>query len=301
MPNALRKPELRPDPPKWLSVDRFIMDHGRPPMLERDPVAPWKYRGWLRFTTQQCHWHPGVVNRWGYYLRTREAGKLLDEPIPQMHFSHEDESSPGTKMLQHCIDIIYSDLGSWSAFPALIDWIAWGMAVSGEEARITEKTNEALYRYFNLEPLLLHPADYLGFMYAMGKGRWNPSAFYPTPMTVVHMMTEMVMHDSYGKAGEKIIMPDGRDSRTQSVSDPCVGSGRFPLAASNYSFNLSGCDIDPLCCKMTQINGVLYAPWLTFPFPRSFFEQGPPREEGWAVHDHGQCRLFEEADLRRDQ
>ena len=63
------------------------------------------------------------------------------------------------------------------------------------------------------------------------------------------------------------IRPDNtRQWRTLSVCDPCVGSGRMLLHASNLSLNLWGQDIDSLAIAMCKINGALYAPWLSFPF-----------------------------------
>jgi hypothetical protein len=51
------------------------------------------------------------------------------------------------------------------------------------------------------------------------------------------------------------------------VLDPAVGSGRLLLHASNYSYCLYGCDIDPLVAAICRVNAVLYVPWLAFPFP----------------------------------
>jgi len=39
------------------------------------------------------------------------------------------------------------------------------------------------------------------------------------------------------------------------------------LAASNYSYCLSGQDIDKLVVDICLCNGAFYAPWLSFPFP----------------------------------
>jgi hypothetical protein len=39
------------------------------------------------------------------------------------------------------------------------------------------------------------------------------------------------------------------------------------LAASNHSYRLYGCDINPTVIKATLVNGFLYAPWLVRPFP----------------------------------
>jgi len=257
-------PEPEPAESAVLDVNCFILQNGRPPLLGKDPIAPWKYRAWMLPMVQQCHYHPQVVNRWDYYLRTWMGGKLLDEPIPQMQFG---EGNPrigeGMKMIEKALDIMFHDTGSWSAFPALIEWLAWAMGLHGvEEPRLQEKTNEALYRHFNLGPLLLQPYDYLGTLYAEGKGKWNHTGFYPTPHNVVEMMARMQCHDLV-EGG----LPDGRDPRTATICDPCVGSGRMLLHASNYSLCLYGMDIDRLCVLMTKINGVLYAPWLTFPFP----------------------------------
>lgn len=59
----------------------------------------------------------------------------------------------------------------------------------------------------------------------------------------------------------------GRDTRTLSVMDPSVGTGRFLMYASNYSLNLYGQDIDRTCVMATKINAYLYMPWLIRPAP----------------------------------
>jgi hypothetical protein len=108
-------------------------------------------------------------------------------------------------------------------------------------------------------PLLASPHDYLGACAAEGKARgWNPTGFYPTPHAVVECMVSMLLADA-GK--------DGRDPRRLTVCDPCVGSRRMLLHASNVSMCLYGQDIDPLAVAMCKVNGALYAPWLSFPLP----------------------------------
>src|SRR5262249_37835543 len=84
---------------------------------------------------------------------------------------------------------------------------------------------------------------------------------------------------------------EGRDPRTLSVSDPCVGSGRMLLHASNFSFRLFGQDIDPLAVAMCKLNGALYAPWLSFPLPDSVLgtqaEAAPALPASPVQHDCG--------------
>lgn len=127
------------------------------------------------------------------------------------------------------------------------------------EPALTDALNERPYRHVNLGPWLIAPYDYLGRVASQRFGG-GPNAFFPTPHEVVACMVEM----TFGDAAK-----GGADLRTYSVCDPCVGSGRMLLHASNYSMFLFGQDIDPLMVEITKINGALYAPWLVCPPPES--------------------------------
>jgi hypothetical protein len=182
---------------------------------------------------------------------------LLDEPIPQVTFGSPDNRV--FCLLHDWSKLIGWDSGGWSDFRALLDWLCWGLALACEPPRLADEVSEKLYRGVDLGPLLYAPHDYLGAHVAAGKARgWNPTGFYPTPHSVVECMVRLSVHDARG---------EDRDPRTLSVCDPCVGSGRMLLSASNYSLCLFGQDIDPLAVAMCKINGALYAPWLSFPLP----------------------------------
>ena len=47
------------------------------------------------------------------------------------------------------------------------------------------------------------------------------------------------------------------------------------LHASNFSLRLYGQDIDPLVVAVCKVNGALYAPWIVWPLPESFFPNDP--------------------------
>jgi hypothetical protein len=243
----------------------FIERHRRLPRLGDTP-APWRYRGWL--LPYVIHLHaliPAVADRWGYHLRTLEAGTLLDEPIPQIAFTAPDPKV--FALLHDWARLVGWDCGGWSDFRTLLGWLGWGLAVSKEEPHLDDQVQEKLYRKVDLTPLLLTPWDYLGDHVATSKARgWNPTGFYPTPHPVVECMVRMTMHDESS---------DGGDPRTLSVADPCVGSGRMLLHASNYSLRLFGQDIDPLAVLMCLVNGALYAPWLSFPLPDTILGESP--------------------------
>ncbi len=127
----------------------------------------------------------------------------------------------------------------------------------------------------DLTPLLQTPWDYLGDQVATSKARgWNPTGFYPTPHPVVECMVRLALYDTH---------KDGRDPRTLSVCDPCVGSGRMLLHASNLSLCLVGQDIDPLAIQMCLVNGALYAPWLSFPLPNAILGRDSPLNHSFCL------------------
>jgi hypothetical protein len=248
-----------PAPTLPLDLTAFIQRERRLPRLGDTP-PPWHYRGWLLPYVIQLHsLVPAVADRWGYHLRTLEAGKLLDEPIPPIAFGAPDNKV--FSLLRDWSRLIGWDCGGWSDFRTLLDWLCWGLALSREQPRLSDEVNEKLYRQVNLEPLLEAPYDYLGAFVAEHKAKgWNPTGFYPTPHPVVECMVRLTMHDSRA---------NDRDQRTLSVCDPAAGSGRMLLHASNRSMCLFGQDIDSLAVAMCKINGALYAPWMAFPLPAS--------------------------------
>lgn len=250
-------PALAERPTEPLELLAFLNRHQRLPRIG-DAIPPWQYRGWLLPYVIEIHGLcPAVADRWGYHLRTLEAGRLLDEPIPQIDFSSSDKRV--FSLLDDWSRLIGWDCGGWSDFHTLLDWLCWALALSNEAPHLSDEVNERLYRQVNIGPLLEHPHDYLGEYVSQHKARgWNPTGFYPTPHCVVEFMVRMSLHDE---------IKDGRDPRIQSVLDPCVGSGRMLLHASNFSMNLWGQDIDPLAVAMCKINGALYVPWLSFPLP----------------------------------
>ena len=190
------------------------------------------------------------TKRWDYWLRTLEAGKVLEEPIPQIKWLGFPEPE-ALKNIEQCLNYSSSRLGS-GTFESFVDWLLYGFgdpAMKEFPTRIDPETNSHWYRTFNLGLLLKHPYDYLGQLAAdkQGSGKWsNPTAFFPTPMHVCAMMTQMTM----GEAG-----------KTESVCDPCVGSGRFLMTASNYFLNLYGMDIDYQILKVCRVNMWCYVPW----------------------------------------
>jgi N-6 DNA Methylase len=215
--------------------------------------------GWLLpyvLTADQFLWR-----RWEHWFDTTRARKIIS-PIPQIQWQRNQS---GFKMLDHCLSQItrYGDWrgwGSWSVFDYFLDWLLFGFGDRTQPELPDEKeeysgASNRLYQVFNLETLLAYPHDYFGDILAENRfGR--ESGFFPTPMDVAQLLAEM----TFG----------GEDARTKTVCDPCVGTGRLLLAASNHSYRLYGTDINTTVIKACLVNGYLYAPWLVKPF--SFFD-----------------------------
>lgn len=243
---------------------KFIEKEGRLPFVT-DEVKPWEYRGWLLPYRMMCESHPDVAPRYAYVIATIENGKLLDEPPPRIDFLGEFDPAvkPGMKQISDMMKILEYRSMTWDAFRDLCAWLGWALGVTSEPARLGPGVNEELYRKFDLGPWLTHPTDYLGqFLAETRGGGWNPNAFYPTPVHVCEMMARMTQSD--------------QDWRTAKARDPCVGTGRMLMVASNFCLRLFGQDIDPMVVLITKINMALYAPW--HHIPESFFPADEPIE-----------------------
>jgi len=244
------------DEPEECEWSSFMRRHGRIPTID-DAKKPWEYRGWLLYYRMVLEEHPTVGRRWDYWFRTMMSGRLLPEPIPKLEIApHPDRTV--FRAIEDWVRLIDRHCSGGSAVEKLLEWFLWSFGHSKRTPGFCEELNESLYRQVNIGPMLVTPYDYIGEWIAMQKSGWNPNAFYPTPHSVVDCMVRMTMESD-------------EDARGKKVMDPCVGSGRMLIHASNYSLRLYGIDIDPAMVKLTCMNGALYVPWILRPFPDRFF------------------------------
>jgi hypothetical protein len=111
-----------------MDLATFFSRENRLPRLGDSP-PPWCYRGWLLPYAFLIHeFCPAVANRWGYYFRTVEAGKLLDEAIPQIAFGAPDQRV--FSLLHDWSALIGGDCGGWSDFHMLLEWLSWGLSLN---------------------------------------------------------------------------------------------------------------------------------------------------------------------------
>ncbi len=202
----------------------------------------------------------GKIGRWQYWLKALDEKAIPSDPIPYIDFLQSPDRR-AEENLKKCLQ------GSIYGFDmsGFLEWILWGFGEGDQRSKISAKANEYLYRTFNLGLMIHYPHDYMGHLLAQKKaGFWNnPNAFFPTPHSICKLMTDMQLGQQANKIG---------DVKTKKVLDPCVGSGRMLMYASNHCLFLYGNDVDRDCVMACKINGYLYMPWLVKPFlpPTSF-------------------------------
>lgn len=223
--------------------------------------------------------------RWDYWSST-----LLDvevRPIPQIQFAGQPDRA-AAKHISEMLD--YARRFGERPSTILTAFVVWLLHAFGDvefkqyatpdqipHLRMRPEVFDFWYENFQLHYLIQHPADYLAHFAQGGENKgYNPysgAGFFATPMALCQMMVQMTV----AGADDPIALA------RQSVCDPCCGTGSLLLAASNYSLNLYGTDIQLDMVRMTRLNGWLYAPWMVF-WPDFSFA-------GWPV-ERLKARLF---------
>ena len=193
-------------------------------------------------------------NRWEYWMNAVIDDKIPGAPIPYIRFQSDAScyANMARKNIEKCLN--YAMHSHSNIFEKFINWILWGFNYKNnlKFPSIDEKTDDHWYRTFNLGLFYEEPGDHFANVasdYQIGSG----SGYFPTPPSVVEMMTKM----TFGGEPEP-------EHKNKSVIDPCCGTGVMLLYASNYSLNLHGIDIHPLICKIAMVNAYIYVPWLVY-------------------------------------
>jgi hypothetical protein len=224
---------------------------------------------------------PGIgTGRWEYWSNILLDAQLPDEPIPQIDFLGQ----PAYEVTKHISDLLRiaerHGIRHSDAFEAWVVWVLHGLGLPKfrqyespldipDLRRLSAEVLDQWYEQFNLGLLLQHPADYMAhFAQGAENQGYNPfsgAGFFATSMNLCKAMAQM-MFSGQG------------DMRSQTVHDPCCGTGSLLLAASNYSLRLTGQDIMRLMVLCTQLNLYLYAPWGVW-WPDFRMVGGPSRQQ----------------------
>lgn len=257
--------------PRGTRIENLRNDLTEYPEKKIDPTIKRELEhGWLM--PYLLKWDLLTWQRWHYLEEIAVKGELPEKAIPKLELcfgnngkdSVKTVGSPGRRHLEACLDLIpnssgWKGWGSWSVFNYLLDWLLFGF---GDPTQLEEPKEPVagasmrLYQYFNLSYLVLFPWDYWGDL--LSENRYGrESAFYPTPHCVAEAKAEMGFYD--------VVKEDCKDPRLTSFLEPCCGTGRSLIYASNYTLLLAGADINQTLVKTTMVNGYLYMPWLVRP------------------------------------
>lgn len=205
-----------------------------------------------------------TTKRWKYWSDALYKNDISGD-IPQIDFNNvmTPKGNEVKKMIRNCIETPYTH-GS-TAFNNFINYLLYCLTPLNyyEGDNIEEKQNQAakrinsiddkslqfFYENFCLEAMMLYPGDYLGDLAAEYLGD-NGTDYFPTPSHVVDMMIRMVIGN------------DKNNNKTKTVCDPCAGSSRMLLYASNHSLCLYANDISLNMVNVSTVNAFLYMPWM---------------------------------------
>lgn len=236
----------------------FIKSEGRVPRLG-DPIPAYNFKGWLLFQVWMLSGTGGIHARWPYYFECLAAGRLPGRPIPPLNFdAPEAAKARALKSLGKLTEKLGREHGYGErAFNVLLDWIGFGLACDDDPCPdLPAATSAWLYQNFDLSLLLTAPHDTLGDMLEQFRGKTKRyQGFFLTHEHVCELMAALAVDDYDG------------DLRVARVYEPAVGSARQLLQFSGLSHRLEGQDVDPVCTKISRVNGALFAPWLSFPLP----------------------------------
>lgn len=219
--------------------------------LPRNAEEVYLKRGWILvflLAYDDLLWH-----RWDYWTKILERGSLEGSgPIPKIQWvsMSEGKSIATMKMFNDCLNHHEANIDLFA------DWLLWGLAGIDEMPKISKALNEHFYRIFDLFLVLDNPTDYLSYLLCeqTGKGYKKGLGYFPTPMNISVLMTEIVHSNQ-----------DPEVSKRLSVMDSCVGCGAMLLPASNYFLRAYAQDISLIATKLCRIQMYFYAPWFAKP------------------------------------
>jgi hypothetical protein len=111
-----------------------------------------------------------------------------------------------------------------------------------------------LDQVFDLSLLIRFPSDYFGHLLARSRYGQKHTSFYPTLQPVAKLMADL---------GHQV----DHDAKPVRLFDPCLGTGRLALEASNQARALVGWERDRPLLEIALANFMLYAPDFALPIP----------------------------------
>lgn len=196
-------------------------------------------------------------SRWQWWSLALLEKKLPLAPYPKIKFEdHLENDKVFEKILDSCLNkhgYEFDDFLTWLLF-------CFGDPLSKDIKHIPNNAIEFWKNTFNPKLFLDHPGDWLGHYYEtnlISPSASRKTGFFSTPPALCKLMVEISLKDS---------------KLCDSFNEPCIGSGRILMEASNYVLNLTGNDINPILVKIAKINTWFYIPSAALPCKELLWE-----------------------------
>lgn len=198
-----------------------------------------------------------ICGRWLYlvkieelFINNKEALKqwISDNPIPQIHFLDSANKDAMNMIIENIKARELQGFSDIQALDMFFRWFLHGVGHSGYEdiSDIPDDINKTWYENFKPQLLLALPYDYFGEL-LVGSSIGKKEAFFPTPMTIVKFMVNVTIRE---------------DSHIyDKFDDPCMGTGRMGMIASNHSLAIYGTELSNIIYEAALVNMYLYVPW----------------------------------------
>lgn len=182
---------------------------------------------------------------WMYFTKT-----LPQTPYPKIHFV-DDHDQRAKKLIESCLP--FHEVGLDHLLQFLLHMIGHPQYQKLPSVIQPHHVRHWI-SHFDLDVAISLERDLFGDYLAeeMGKHHRDGTGFFATPISVAVMIAEMTLSTA---------------DLLSSVMDPCVGTGRLLMVASNHSLCLFGQDINATCVRATLVNAALFAPQILFPPP----------------------------------
>jgi len=188
--------------------------------------------------------------RWKWWSIALYTGRLPADPYPEIEFEPGLTTSHAAyQMIERLLEPFHEKR---LAFLNLLDHLLFhfGDPSVTDISKIPEEQKRHFRNTIDLRTFFKFPGDLWGHYLENNMSKWErqDSAFFTTPDYICKMMAD-------------ITIPDSPNNRYLSFNDPCSGTMRMGLYASNKGIlDISAQEIHPTIYKVGLINAWLYLP-----------------------------------------
>lgn len=196
-------------------------------------------------------WMSFYSERWKWWFEVASLEGTPTTPYPEMGFATEmKESDTPYRMIKSCVSPFTYD---HNVFNELVQFMlfSFGDSETPNLNHIDQRKISHFRRTIDLKVFLDYPGDYWGHFLEvhMSHGERSMNGFFTTPPALCKLMVDLTIED------------DRQENLTKSFCDPCCGTLRMGLFASDKGvLQISGQDVSRTIYEVAKLNSYLYLP-----------------------------------------